>query len=248
MAQTLSQVVGRERHARKKDNEVGISLAKQVQVPNLINGYSKVFKKKDDDILPEHYGHDEYKEVALTVHDALAEASRYAAEALDLIATKDKTNQSANADLTIQDVTFKNVPISHLLALDTYLTEWRKKFIEILPVLDQTRRWSEDEQRQGLHRSAPEITDRTVPDKVVVSLTKATDKHPERAELIDKKVFVGTWENVVLSGAIPADRKKKLLDNADQAIAAVKDAISRANHTQAVEVTEGRQLMSLLLA
>lgn len=248
MTQTLSQVVGKERHLRKKDNEIGSALKKQVQVPQQVTGLTKVFKPKDDELPAGMWGHDEYQEVALTVRDALAESARYASEVLDIVAIKDKTNQSANAHLIVDGrEVLKDVPISHLLWLEDYLAEWRT-LIAVLPVLDPTRKWTEDEGRKGLYRSAVEVTDRMVADKVPVTLYPHTDKHPAQVQLIDKPVFTGTFEKQILSGAITADRKKRLLDNVDKLIVATRDAIQRANRTEAVEVSEGQVLTGLLLA
>lgn len=248
MTRSLSQVVAVERKARQKDNDTGKELKKQLQVPSLVTGLTKTFKPKDAETPEEYFGRDEYQLVALTVRDALAESARHSAAALDLIATKDKTNQVASATLVVGgNEILKNIPISHLLFLEDYLTEWRT-VLAVLPVLDPSRKWEEDDSRQGLYKSAVEITDRTVADKVPVTLYPHTDKHPAQVQLVDKRVFVGTFENQVLSGAVTADRKKKLLDNADNLISAVKDAIQRANRTEAVEVSEGQALMDLLLA
>ena len=247
MARTLSQVVGVEKHLRKKDNEVGSDLKKRVQAPVVVTGHVKTFVPLNDDIPPGQYGPEEYQEVALTVADALARAAQYAAPAMDVVATKDKTNQVANATVEYGGRTLKDVPISHLLWLEDYLTEWRT-FIVALPVLDPSRKWNEDEGHQGLHKSEPEKTNRYVQDAVPVVLYAHTDKHPAQVQLVQKQVHVGEFTKTILSGAITADRKRQLLDNADGLLAAVKDAISRANRTEAVEVSEGQTVMDLLLA
>lgn len=249
MTKSLAQVVGVEKHLRKKDNEVGSSLKKRVQVPALITGRTKTFREKNDQITPEQYGHNEYQQVALTVEDALKEAGSYSAAALNVIASKDRTNQVATADVEFRSTTLlRDVPVSHLLFLENYLTEWRT-FLFVLPVLDPSRKWTEDEGRQGQWKSDIQVTDRTLPSKVVVSLTKATDKFAETAQLIDQQVLVGWFDNQILSGAVTEDRKKHLLDNCDDLIAAVKDAVAQANKTEAIEETaEGPALMAALLA
>jgi hypothetical protein len=247
MASTLSQVIGVEKHLRKKDNEVGSDLKKKVQVPSLVTGRVKTFAPLSDDIPPGQYGPEEYQEVALTVHDALTRAAKYSAAALDIVAVKDKTNQRANADVILSGTAvLKDVPVSHLLFLEDYFIEWRS-FLAVLPVLDPSRKWTEDAGRQGLYHSTPEISHRNLPDKVPVVLYAHTEKHPAQVQLVDKQVHVGNFTTVIQSGAVTADRKQHLLDNADSIIAAVKDAISRANRTPAEEVSEGDILMSLLL-
>src|SRR5712664_4245205 len=194
MTRSLGQVVAVERKARQKDNDTGKELKKRVQVPNLVTGRTKTFKPKNDELPPEHYGRDEYQLVALTARDALDEAARYSAEALDLVATKDATNQIAVADLTVNgQAVLPDVSISHLLFLEDYLTEWRT-FLAVLPVLDPSRKWSEDEGQRGLYKSAVEITDRTIPDKVPVVLYPHTEKHAAQVQLVDKPVFVAPFE------------------------------------------------------
>jgi hypothetical protein len=249
MARTLAQVIGVEKHLRKKDNEVGTSLKKKVQVPALVTGRTKTFRPKNDDLPPEQHGHDEYQQVALTVEDALKEAGGYSAAALNVVATKDRTNQAATANLEYRGaILVRDVPISHLLFLGDYLTEWRT-FLAVLPVLDPARKWEEDEGREGLWKSAVEVTDRNLPSKVPVVLYPHTDKHAAQVQLVDQSVHVGWFDNQILSGAVTQDRKKKLLDNCDDLIAAAKDAIARANKTEAIsEETEGPALMAALLA
>lgn len=249
MAKTLSQVVGVEKHLRKKDNEVGSALKKQVQVAQLITGRTKTFRPKDDELPPEQHGHDEYQQVALTVEDALKEAGAYSAAALNVIASKDRTNQIAKAEVEFRgSVLLHDVPVSHLLFLENYLTEWRT-FLAVLPLLDPARKWTEDEGRQGLWKSAVETTDRNLPSKVPVVLYPHTDKHAAQVQLVDQPVFVGWFDNQILSGAITRDRKKALLDNCDDLITAVKEAVAQANKTVAIEeATEGPALMAALLA
>ena len=247
---TLAQVVGIEKHLRKKDNEVGSTLKKQVQVPSLVTGRVKTFRPKNDDLPPEHYGHDEYQQVTLTVEDALRTAGGYSAAALNVIATKDRTNQAATADLDFRgDTLVRDVPISHLLFLENYLTEWRT-FLAVLPVLDPARKWEEDGSHAGQWKSAIEVTDRNLPNqKVPVVLYPHTEKHPAQVQLVDQAVHVGWFDNQILSGAVTQDRKKKLLDNCDDLITAVKDAMARANKTEAIEEgSEGPALMAALLA
>jgi hypothetical protein len=247
MARTLSQVVGVEKQLRKKDNEVGTKLKKDVQAPSVVTGSTKLFEPLNDDIPEVQRAPDEYQEVALTVPDALDLAAKYAIPALDVVATKDTTNQSAVADIAYDGSLIEDVPISHLLFLENYLQEWRT-FVAVLPVLDPSRKWTMVDGQRGLHRSEPEKTHRTLPDTVPVTLYDATDKHPAQVQLVQKSVHVGTFTKTILSGAITQDRKRKLLDNVDGLLSAVKDAISRANRTDAEEVTEGNMIFGILLS
>lgn len=249
MAKTLSQVVGIEKHLRKKDNEVGSTLKKGVQVPTLVTGRTKTFTPLNDEIPKGQYGPEEYQEVALTVEGALTEAGGYSAAALNVVASKDRTNQVAKADVEFRGkALLRDVPVSHLLFLENYLTEWRT-FLAVLPVLDPSRKWHEVEGRTGLSSSEPEKTGRFVTEEVPVVLYPHTDKHQAQVQLVKKSVHVGDFTNTILSGAVTQDRKKRLLDNCDDLITAVKEAVAQANKTVAIEETaEGPALMAALLA
>ena len=251
MARTriLAQVVGVETAARQKDNDTGKDLLKRVQSEALTTGHNKVFTPLQD---PEESGtltvHEpnSFKPVALTVPDSLKEAMTHAIPALDIVATKDKTNQSANADVLIDgSPLLTGVPVSHLLWLEKYLTEWRK-FISVLPVLNPTKKWNPGD--SGIYVSDPEETGSFTKEIVPLVLHPGTDKHPPQVQAIEKRIQVGHYTTTSLSGAIKESRKRELLERSDTLINAVKDAIARANQTAATEVTEGETLFGFLFA
>lgn len=250
---TLAQVVGVETAARQKDNETGIDFQKRLKSEPLTTGHNHVYHPLQD---PEQEGvrgtltapqPDSYKPVALTAEKALKEMLRQAIPAIDAVATKDTTNQGANADVIVNgEVLLPKVPVSHLLWLEKYLGEWRKKSIAILPVLDPTKDWNLKD--NGIYESVPADTLIFTREVVPLILHPGNDKHAPQVQAIDKQVHVGHYTKSSLSGAVYESRKQLLLDRFDLVINAVKDAIARANQTLAVEVNEGGILMSFLLA
>jgi hypothetical protein len=253
-ARTLSQVVGTLTSIRQRDNDTGTELKKKIQNEDLTTGLNKTHTPLPD--MDEDTAHrmlvnvqpDVYKAVALTVPAALKQAMEYAIPAIDAVATNDKTNQHANADVILPDgaILLKDAPVSHLLWLEKYLTEWRK-FISVLPVLDPTKEWTPGD--SNIYSQAhPEIRGSTAKKALVLPLHPGTDRHPPQAQVIEDTVATGHYTTIALSGAIYPSRKRELLDRFDMVINAVKDAAARANHTPAVEVKEGEELLKFLLS
>jgi len=252
-ARTLSQLVGTITGIRQRDNDFGKEMVKRVQNESLTTGLVKVHHPLAEMTDEQRRGMllgtqaDISKQVALTVPDALRQAMEYAIPALDAVATNDRTNQDANADVTLPDGTIllANVPVSHLLWLSKYLSEWRK-FIAVLPVLDPTKNWTAGDS----HVYKADVETRVSSTKKVVPLVlhQGTDKHAPQVQAIEDTIPTGHYESVALSGAVYPSRKRELTDRFDMVIAAVDDATARANQTQVVDVKEGEALMSFLLA
>jgi hypothetical protein len=247
MSRTLGQVIGVEKHLRQKDNDAGKEIKKRVQSEVLTTGLTKVYKPDDDNAPSTAREPDQHKAVAVKVEDVLKEAARYAIPAMDVTATKDRTNQEAKADILIDGKPLvQDVPVSHLLWLEHYLGEW-KGFFAVIPVLDPTRNWTPDSGR-GIHKGDTQETVRFLKEIASLLLVAPTDKHPGQAQPYNKETRTGVYLTTALSGAVPEARKKELLDRVDTLIQAVKDATARANHVPAVEVKEGEIILGYLLA
>jgi len=247
-ARTLGQVIGVEKHLRQADNDAGKMIKKNVQSEALTTGLTKVYRPDDDNAPSTAREPNKHKAVAVKAEEALREAMQYAVPAMDITATKDRTNQVASADLLTPDggVLIPRVPISHLLWLEHYLGDW-KGFLSVLPVLDPTKNWTRDD-GQGIHKGDSEETVRFAKETAVLALTPTTKEHPGSGQPYIKETRVGVYLSTVLSGAVKESRKKELIAKADLLLAAVKDAIARANQTQAVEVREGEIILGFLLA
>lgn len=247
-ARTLGQVIGVEKHLRQADNDAGKVIKKNVQSEGLVKGLTKIYVPDDADAPSTAREPDQYKAVAVKVEDVLREAMRYAIPAMDVTATKDKTNQIANADIILGDgtVLVPEVPVSHLLWLEHYLGDW-KGLLAILPTLDPTKLWTLDE-GMGIFKDDPVEQVRFAKEQAALVAIAPTDKHPGQWAPYVKETRTGKYTSTVLSGAVKESRKKELIAKADLLLAAVKDAIARANQTTAIEVNEGEILLGFLLA
>ena len=254
MARTLGQVAKTMTEIRQKDNDEGKALQKRIQNEDLTLGLIKThapldeINEEDARRLLVGVQPDVHKPVALTVNDALKLSMDYAIPAMDAVATSDKTNQHASADVILPDgtVLLKDVPVSHLLWLGgTYFPEWRK-FISLLPVLNPTKNWTPGD--SGIYRSDPEVKVSTAKKIIPLELHPGNEHHKPQVQPIEDTIIIGHYTTVSLSGAVKASRKRELLDRFDMVIAAIKDATARANHTPVIEVHEGDILLSFLLA
>jgi hypothetical protein len=241
---TLGQLIAVERAVRQQDNEHG-SQIKHVGKESTVTGLSKIYKATNE--------HEQFRlpppqftEVQRRIEDLLDEARKYSVSAMDAVASKDRTNQSANADVLIDgDVFLPQVPMSHLLWLENYLGEW-KGYLASLPTLKPDKTWEYDS-AQRFYRSRPEVQNTTRKETRALVLHAPTDKHPAQTTTVVEDIQVGTVETVTLSGAIPESRKKELLDRLTTLLLAVKDAIAVANRTPVVEVHEGEKVLGFIL-
>lgn len=245
---TLGQVIAVERATRQQDNNVGKEFQKYLPKEEHWKGSRKIYRHFDAEA-PEAERNvpDEYQAVHLRVEDVLDELAKYSAAALDITATKDRTNCDARADIEVDgQVIARDVPISHLLFLQDYFTEWGST-LKLLPVLNPARSWTPVSGERGLHAGEPEKRLRSLKTEEPLVLYDATDKHPAQVKTTIKETPVGEYTTTMLSGAVTEQRKRELLTNLHKLLLAIKDAIARANRTPVTEVTEGEDLLKFLL-
>jgi hypothetical protein len=245
-AKTLGQVIAVERSLRQKDNDEGARIKRDLAKEPLTLGQVKEYTPDDDNAPQSERVPTQYQEVQHKVEADLRLAMQYAVPAIDAAATKDTTNTLAKATIYVNGAALLNdVPISHLLWLEHYLAEWRG-FLNTLPVLAATKEWTWDRDSR-IFRARPEITARNLKTVEPLVLHPPTDKHPAQVTTVNKETHVGTYTNTVLSGAIPAYRKRELIDRCAALEVAVKDAVARANRTPVAEVNEGETLLGFIV-
>lgn len=182
-----------------------------------------------------------------TVDDKLAYLAGPVARYYNAYLAKEATNQTASADIVIDDVVvFKAVPAVVLLGMETKLKELRAVY-ESIPTLAPGIVWEPDTSRPGsVQRSRdPEIrfiNKRTI---TPVELSPATKEHPAQVKAIEVDVPVAKREVIRLSGMLSSADKSKLLARLDQLIRSVKKARQRAN---SVEALSGKGFGEALLA
>lgn len=195
----LNQIIAIEKGIKSRVIGEIDALDKAIQKPDLFNGFSKEYRKKDDD------GEDlpsEKKRVQYVVIEVLRSVERLTSELFEVTARKDWTNQSAVADITIEGKTIvEGVPVSYLLFLEKQLTDIRT-FVGRMPVLDEADSWAKDE-NSGLFKTEPTQTHRTKKIAKAIVLYPATPEHPAQTQLITEDNIAGFWHQTKQSGAMP---------------------------------------------
>lgn len=194
---------------------------------------------------------DERQHVQIRIEkDVLPAISGALGRLLDIKLVREDANTRARADVAIDGtVLLKNVPVGYLLFLESQLNALRG-IVERLPVLDPAREWHWDKNRNA-HVTEPVRRAREVrvPQVELVS----------PAQVIDGKAFepqfrqyetarpVGDWEEIRLSGAMPADEREEILDRISVLGDAVKFAREAANSTDVTGRKAGEKIFSYLL-
>ena len=192
---------------------------------------------------------DVHKELDDTVPSKLKYTQESIVRYLDAVLQKERTNQDAKADLTVDGVTIaKDVPATFLLGLETKLKIVRQSIYETIPTLQPGIKWEKDETQGSdvYRRVQPEEKFRTK--KVMKNhvVAEATKEHPAQVQVYteDEKVariVTDTW-----CGMISPAEKSDLLGKMDKLIRAVKKARQKANTTEVVKVTIGKELFEFI--
>jgi len=221
----LNQIIAVEKGVKSRVYGELTNINKMVQKPDLFNGLSKTYSKKNEESedLPS-----EKKKVQHTVTEVLCQVKTGLSEVINVIARKDWTNSAASADVVVDGVkVIESAPVTFLLYLEKQLVDLRT-FFGNLPVLDESEDWSLDH-NSGLYKTEPTNTHRTKKVQKACVLYPATAEHPAQTQLITEDILVGYWETVKQSGALPLPQKQKLVDKVEKLLQAVKSAREAAN-------------------
>jgi hypothetical protein len=221
----LNQIIAIEKGIKSSAYGALTELNKAAQKPDLFNGFSKNYRKKDEDgeELPP-----EGKRVQYTSGEVLRAAERALTDLVDVTARKDWTNCVAKADVVVDGKTLiAAAPVSFLLFMEKQLTDLRT-LVGNLPVLDVAEDWKSDP-NSGLYRTEPTETHRTKKMQKPIVLYAATPEHPAQTQLITEDVIAGWWVLTRQSGAMPKPEKQKLQDRIDKLTQAIKQARESAN-------------------
>jgi hypothetical protein len=221
----LNQIIAIEKGIKSSAYGALTELNKAAQKPDLFNGFSKTYRKKEEDgeELPP-----EGKRVQYTSGEVLRAAERALTDLVDVTARKDWSNCVAKADVVIDGKTLiASAPVSFLLFMEKQLTDLRT-LVGNLPVLDVAEDWKSDP-NSGLYRTEPTETHRTKKMQKPIVLYAATPEHPAQTQLITEDVIAGWWVLTRQSGAMPKPEKQKLQDRIDKLIQAIKQARESAN-------------------
>jgi hypothetical protein len=239
----LNQIVAVEKGVKSRVYGEITEMHKLSQKPDLFSGFSKQYRKKDED------GEDypaEQKRVQLFAEEQLSNAARLLTELFDVTATKDWANCRAVADVEVDgNVLIAGAPVPFLLFLEKQISDLHT-LVDRLPTLDDADDWTKHD-GAGLFKTTPIATHRTKKVQKPIVLYDATKEHPAQTQLITEDIVVGYWDTVKHSGALPAPRKKELLGRIEKLSQAIKFAREKANSIDADTVSVGKPIFDYLL-
>ncbi len=238
----LSQIIAIEKDNKSRAESVAFTAYKQLQKPEPLSGLTRTYLPRDaeGEALPPSG-----TPVQVTVEGTLAEIAEFTARHLDLVGTKERTDQIAHADVILDGQVFiKAAPVTFLLALQRQLAEELVQ-AKKLPTLPLDVQWTPSEE-PGVWQSAPVKTTRSkkIPRNHVKAA--ATDKHPAQVEVYFEDTVVGDYTTTMFSGMIPAWRKRQIIDRIGRLIEAVKQAREEANTTQVEDFKHGAKIFGYL--
>lgn len=214
----------------------------EVQKPDLFTGISRVYvpSNEDGETLPS-----EEKLPQANVKTSIDAAKEAITSLIDTVATQDKANTQAKADVVVDNVVvIADVPVTHLLFLEKQLKDIRT-FVGKLPTLPVSERWEFDAS-QSMYRTPVTQTNRSV--KVLKNHVRAeaTDKHPAQVDVYNEDVKVGTWNTTKFSTCLPVNERNATLKRIDALIEAVKTAREEANSIEVTSVKYGESVLNFV--
>ncbi|GAB3220095.1 hypothetical protein GCM10027447_04060 [Glycomyces halotolerans] len=239
----LNQIIAIEKSVKNRASRALGDAGRELSKAPLLSGISRTYQPKDEEgeQLPS-----ESTKVQRRVEEQLAEVASAMTRMLDVVATKDRTNALATADVVVDDeVLLADVPVTYLLFLEKQLADLQA-FVKSLPVLDEAESWGFNEST-NCFATEPVKTVRTkkVPRNHVKA--EATEEHPAQVEVYYEDIPVGYWTTVKFSGAAPAKRVATLVHRLEKLQHAVKFAREEANGTEAVDERVGDKVFGYLL-
>lgn len=190
----------------------------------------------------------EHQALTTTVKDKLDYQKNAVIRYFDALLQKERTNQDARADIIIDGVPIaSDLPATFLLGLESRLKRVREIYDKI-PTLPPNIKWEKDETKGDdiYSRVHPEEQLKTEKIFKVQVLYDATKEHPAQVEKIPETKNVGVYKKEVWTGLLSPADKLALLGKIDRLIQAVKKARQRANTTEVVKLTIGKELFGYI--
>jgi hypothetical protein len=191
---------------------------------------------------------EENKDMDSTVQQKLDYQETHVIRFFNAVLQKEATNQIAKADIVIDGTTIaKDVPATFLLGLETKLKHLRATYAKI-PTLPPGIEWQLDESKgPGVYSRVKPLeqfkTEKTIVPQI---LFPATKEHPAQVEKIDEVKNVGTFIRNEWSGMMTPAEKSALLGKVDKLTRGIKKARQRANNTDIVKRTIGKELFGFI--
>lgn len=250
MAQTLGQLVAAEAAARAEANKRSGALHKQGQKPDLFEGFDRVYSpfatladgSEDLSLQRPPQG----TVVQIRAEQLIRDFTDEMQPAIDLAAAKDDANCNARADVLVgEEILLSAVPATHLLHMEKVLEDIGT-FIAKLPVRDPSVRW-EDDPEDRLAHSEPTFTNSEEVQTKAMIVVPATKEHAGTGTTYQERVAVGRWTTVRHTGALTAERKRRLEGRVAILKVAFRQAREEANRVPAEPRYEADTLFRYIL-
>lgn len=192
---------------------------------------------------------DLHKEMDDTVKSKLKYSQKSIIRYLDAVLQKERTNQDARTDLVVDGITIaKDVPATFLLGLESKLKRIRASLFESIPTLQPGIKWEKDSEiGDDVYRMVNPIekfrTKKVMKNHVI---SEATKEHPAQVNVYNEDEKVARIIGDKWCGMISSAEKSQLLSNIDKLIRAVKKARQKANTTEVVKMTIGKELFKFI--
>jgi hypothetical protein len=240
----LSQIIAVEKGVKADATRRVTDLHRDVQKEPLLSGIARTYQPRDDegDPLPP-----ESAKVQVSAEDVLRQVAGIMTRLFDVTLTKDTANCHAAADVVLDgEPLLRKVPVTYLLFLEKQLTDMHT-IVAKLPLLNPADEWAGDD-ASGNWKTRPVQTVRTqkVPRNHVLS--EATKEHPAQVQTYMEDKPIGDWTTVKFSGALPAVRRRQILDRVETLQRAVKYAREEANAAEVTDQKAGDAVFGYLFA
>ena len=186
-------------------------------------------------------------DVAETVHGKLDFVFNHLNRAFNVYGQKERTNQSAKADLVVNgDVLLKDCPATMLLGLETRLKHIRAMCLAI-KTTDQSKGWVATQDKH-IFEARPEekfITRKVQRERIVIA---PTEFQPGQFTTYAEDTRVGKKTTVHATGLVSPKEKSDILLRVDTLLRAAKKARQRANATEVdTKFKPGKAIKNFLL-
>jgi hypothetical protein len=184
-----------------------------------------------------------------TVTEKLAYMFEHVNRYFDVVAQKDATNQSAKADVIVDEkVLLKDVPVTTLLGLQKKIGLIREVLVHV-PTLNPGIEWTKTpEKGEGVwSRKNPESQFKTSKTFKSQILVEATKEFPAQIEKWQEDVNIGRYTKEEWCGMMTPAQKSEMLGRCDALLRGVKEARQRANATEVTPMSIGKVMTDFIL-
>lgn len=239
----LNKIIAVEKGVKSEAERRKTDLYHRIQKPELFSGLNRQYQPFLDEgerLPPESH------KVQMRTSETIKELRDTLIRLWDVVATKDKGNRTAVANLTYRgQLLASDLPATYLIFLEKQLVDLRT-FVSKIPLLDPAEDWELNEE-QGVYATPPVESKREKKVIKTIEKAKATEHHPAQVELYPDTEAVGIWRTVKLSGALPPSHQRRLLDNINSLIESVKMAREEANQTEVEDVKIASSILGWVL-